>query len=350
MPKSEEIRRITVAEMAPHVHSFFYGENKVEKITKWLSEWIDASLESGKIRPYDYLPLKGDLAFHIGVSLGTMQNVFRNLEDKGLVESKQRKGTYIKDRIDNGNISKMTSRREKVCEEIKYFLKSNNYKNGDTVISVRKLAQKIGISASTIRNAMNSLISQGIIRKENTVFKINRTDFCAKETEYSTLTQKTAEKIKQYISKDLKIGDKLRSHQQLAKQYKVSIKTVHDALKLLEKDGVINMRRGNYGTFVADEDITPEYFYEKTEYKIKEYIRKNSKIGDKLPTIREFSKMLSVSSKTVKKALDIISDDGYVTFERGRYGGTFVTDIPQSSDKGYTWLALSPEYEKLNEN
>ena len=88
MPQVTKGRQITVAEMAPHVHSFLPNENKVNKISEWLINWIKKSMQNGSIKPYDFLPLKGDLAFHIGVSLGTMQNVFRIVEDYGLVESK----------------------------------------------------------------------------------------------------------------------------------------------------------------------------------------------------------------------------------------------------------------------
>ena len=78
-------RQITVSEMAPHVHSFLPGENKVNKISAWLINWITNSLKNGSIKPYDMLPSKGNLAFHIGVSQGTIQNVFRYVEDFGLV-------------------------------------------------------------------------------------------------------------------------------------------------------------------------------------------------------------------------------------------------------------------------
>ena len=96
MIKGDKNRRITVAEMAPHVHSFRAGENKTDKIYEWLLAWIKQSLKDGKIKPNDYLPQKGDLAFHIGVSTGTIQNVYRMIEDAGLVESKQKIGTIIK--------------------------------------------------------------------------------------------------------------------------------------------------------------------------------------------------------------------------------------------------------------
>ena len=38
-------RQITVAEMAPHIHKFYAGENKVNKIADWLAEWIRLSLK-----------------------------------------------------------------------------------------------------------------------------------------------------------------------------------------------------------------------------------------------------------------------------------------------------------------
>ena len=81
MSKESAPRQISVAEMAPHVHSFLSGENKVNKISAWLIEWIKKALKSKKIKPYDKLPAKADLAFHTGVSIGTIQNVFRFVED-----------------------------------------------------------------------------------------------------------------------------------------------------------------------------------------------------------------------------------------------------------------------------
>ena len=101
--------QITVADLAPHVHSFLPNENKVEKITKWLMNWISLSLDCGKIKPYDFMPSKMDLACHIGVSQGTMQNTFRNLEDSGYIESKQKIGSYIKNPLEGINYLPLTT-------------------------------------------------------------------------------------------------------------------------------------------------------------------------------------------------------------------------------------------------
>ena len=44
------------------------------------------------------LPSKAEFAFYLlGVSIGTMQNAFRQIEDAGVVESKQCIGTLVRD-------------------------------------------------------------------------------------------------------------------------------------------------------------------------------------------------------------------------------------------------------------
>lgn len=343
-------RQITVAEMAPHVHSFAIGENKVNKISAWLIDWIEKSLELGKIKPFDLLPSKGDLAFHTGVSKGTMQNVFRFVEDCGFVESKQRIGTYIKGN-QQGQNTKLTSKRELAADIIKKFLLENNYKKGDCLISTRKLSQLIGMSNTTIRMAIGSLISEKIIKKVNNSFIIENANYKIKEVKVQTLVEKTAQCLKKYILEDFQVGTRLPSNSELAKKFNVSVKTIHDAIKFLSKEGVLYARRGKYGTIVAGKDGANElYCYEKIEFKIRHYIAENCEMGSKLPPIVEFANWYNVSAKTVKKALDNLNEEGYVTFVRGRYGGTFVTDIPQQVNEAYKWLALNPEYVPNIEN
>lgn len=337
-------RQITVAEMAPHVHSFVGGENKVNKITAWLLGWIENSLRAGKIKPFDFLPAKESLAFHIGVSKGTIQNVFRNLEDFGIVESKQKIGTYIKDKKSVNKTEKLTSKREVICEALKKYIIEKNISVGKSIPATRGLAKELKTTNTTLRLAVNYLVSSGILTKKNNKFYVEKTAFEVSEKKPETLACKLSEKLKKYIKKNLKEGDKLPSNSELAENYNVSIKTIHDTIKTLVKEGVIITRRGKYGSIVVGSKYDNEpYFYEKVEHRIKEYIIKNCEIGAKLPTIKEFSELYNVSSKTIKKALDDLSDDGYVRFTRGRYGGTFVVDIPTSGES-YTWLAISQEY------
>ncbi len=348
MPK-DNIKRITVSEMAPHVHSFNYGENRVEKLYLWLKQWIDVKLKSGEIKPYYFLPAKGDLAFHIGVSKGTIQNVYRMLEDANIVESKQKIGTYIKEQTEN-NMDKLTSKREITCQRLKQYIIDNNYKQNDKLPSIRTLEKILGISATTIRMSVNCLVYEDIIRKKENFFIVNDLNFSASEITSQTLVEKISEKIEKYVTDNLKSGDRLPPNSVLAKKYKVSVKTIHDSIKILVKAGVLRTRRGQYGTTVSDNNETKLYNYEKSELKIRHYIYENCKIGDKLPPIREFAKSIGVSTKTVKSALDNLMGDGYITCQRGRKGGTFVTDIPKSVKESYTWLALNPNYISAIEN
>ena len=343
---SKNCRKITVAEMAPHIHSFKSNENKVHKILTWLTNWIELSLSCGKIKPNDFLPNKADLACHIGVSQGTIQNVFRLLEDAGVVESKQRIGTYIKNSNKDINLKKLTSKREMAIEVVKKYLIDNGYKEGDLLISTRNLAKILGISNTTIRLAITHLVSIGIISKQHNNFVIKNTNFSILSIQQKTLVDKVVEDLRDYIYQEFKQGSKLPSNQKLAKMFGVSLKTIHDAIKVLAKEGLLCARRGRYGTIIMNETNTEKmsYFYEKVEMKIRQFIEENCSVGEKLPSIKELAITYETSEKTIKKALDNLAEDGYLTFVRGRYGGTFIMDIPQNSKDAYKWLAINTDY------
>lgn len=339
-------RQITIADLEPHVHNFQPYENKVEKIYNWLSNWIILSLECGKISYNDTLPSKAELAFHIGVSQGTLQTVFRKLEDSGLVESKQKLGTFIKDK-NKKSASKLTSKREITIEILKKYLLENNYKINDQIPSIRKISKEIGITNTTLRTAVLYLCEKNILNKKEKIFFINNLDYNIQNFESNTLAEKIALNIKEYIDNNLKHADKLPSNKELVNKYNVSMKTIHDAIKILSKQGLIYTRRGKYGTIVnKNNDVQSNfvYNYEKIEQKIKSYITKNCQLGDKIPSIKKLASEYETSEKTIKKALDNLAEDGYLAFSRGRYGGTYVLDIPQNEGESYKWLAINNDY------
>ena len=86
------------------------------------------------------------------------------------------------------------------------------------------------------------------------------------------------------------------------------------------------------------------YFYEKTQNRIKDMIAKNYEVGDKLPSILELSKEFELSPNTIRKAYQNLAKEGYLGFSRGRYGGTFVLDIPDTGMESFKWLAVNPQY------
>jgi len=346
------INRITVEDMAPHVHDFKPGENKVDKITLWLTNWIINSLECRKVHPGDFLPPKSDLAYHMCVSLGTMQSVYRNLEDRGYVKSKQRIGTYIAKPETSEGAEKLTSKSSCMVDMIKKFILEEGYIKEDILPSTREFAELFNISASTVRTAITKLVYDGIISKKGQRYILVNSEINIEETKHETLVEKTATQIQDYINRELSSGEKIPSNAELSKKFKVSVKTINDAVKILVKKGVVYSKRGKYGTIVADaggvSELSREYFYEAVYQKIKKYIIENCKIGDKLSPIKDLAIQYKTSEKTIKTALDILMDDGIVAFMRGRYGGTFVTDVPDADNESYKWLAINSDYVNKN--
>ena len=348
-------------------------ESKSTAIANWLINWIETDFKAGKIKETDLLPQKEELAYILGVSIGTIQNSLRYVEDKGYVESKQRIGTMIRDWKNQASVvRKLTSKRDVCVDLIKKYLLENKFKIGQKIPSSRILANLIGVSPNTTRLALEKLCSNGILEhafnspKEITlVLKTN--DFPAPKLNNSssnnvTLVEKVEKDLEDYILKKMNIGDKLPAHETLSKELKVSIKTVHDGLRSLIKKGILLARRGRYGTTVIKmpgekylsnkkEDIifapaqeTAFYNYEKTQNHIKALIIKSYKVGSKLPSISNLSKELDLSPNTIRKSLNNLADEGYLRFVRGRYGGTFVMDIPDTSAQSFKWLAVNPKY------
>lgn len=350
---------------------------KANAVAQWMMQWIDSSIESGSIKIGSLLPSKQEFAYFLGVSIGTIQNALRYLEDMNYVESKQRIGTIIKDKNSfEKTVRKLTSKREFAIHEVQQFITKNKIKIGEILPSSRTLATLINCSFNTTRLALEYLCTKGYLENNSKPsydgnWMVLSTDF-AKESDNGkskeTLVIKVEKDIKKYIVENLKVGDNIPPHDELASKLKVSIKTVHDALKSLIKDGILIARRGRYGTVVvkipqstknsqkieqsifAPAQDTAFYYYEKTQNEIKKMIAQNYEIGSKLPSIMELSKTMDLSPNTIRRAFHNLAKEGYLIFSRGRYGGTFVVDIPNTSEEPFKWLSVNPQYAKIYQN
>lgn len=379
-----ELKRIDINELPKEIPNFKNSfESKDSIIKNWLTNWILSAFKNGKIKENTLLPKKADLAYYLGVSVGTVQNAIRSVEDSGLLESKQRIGTMVRNTdTTNPIIRKSTSKREKVIVQIKNLIIENKYKINQSLPSVRQLSSLIGNSTNTTRLALDYLCTMGII--EAKPFRTNESNWilkqipeltdeelslCSSDSDNQTLVLQVEKDLKEYIKSNHKVGDKLPAHFELSEILKVSIKTVHDAMKGLISEGILLARRGRYGTTIirmpGENILQPQnetsifaraedaafYSYQKIENHIKTYIAENFEIGDKLPSMDALSKEFDVSSNTIRKALQNLSQQGYVQFSRGRYGGTFVSDIPDSEEQqAFRWLAVSPKYTVTYDN
>ena len=368
--QKKDLRQIVIDEISFKLPDLKNStEQKSVAISKWIMEWIDEDIKSNKIHYQDLLPSKADFSFLLGVSIGTIQNALRFVEDAGYVESKQCIGTLIKDKNNQSSIRKLTSKREMATENLKKYIKNNNLQIGAILLSSRTLAKEINSSPNTTRLALKALHNEGIIEPKSTgsndfEWAIKSTNFEINKTSVmqETLVTKVEQDLKDYITENLSIGEKLPPHETLAQNLKVSIKTIHDALKTLIDDGILLPRRGRYGTSVikmpndktidigketsifASAQETAFYYYERTQNQIKKIISENYSIGDKLPSILELSKSMDLSPNTIRKAFHNLAKEGYLTFSRGRYGGTFVVDIPETETQTFKWLAVNPKY------
>lgn len=351
-------------------------EAKSIVIGKWLSGWIEQALSEGKIKVNNILPSKSEFAYLLGVSIGTVQNAVRYIEDLGYVESKQCIGTLVKDyRNKTVTIRKLTSKRDLAVEAIKRYILTDGFKIGSKLPSSRTIATITGFGANTTRLALEYLAAVNIVTQrysnaKDSAWIVNTLDFSVdNQVRYNaeTLVDMLVKDIESYISANLKIGDRMPSHFELAQKLKASVKSVHDALKILNDKGILLSRRGRYGTSVvklpnmpvvqkpetsifAPAKDTAFYHYEKTQNYIKRMIANDYEIGDKLPSILELSKSLDLSPNTIRKAFQNLAKEGYLVFSRGRYGGTFVIDIPEIESQTFKWLAVNPQYAKEYQN
>jgi DNA-binding FadR family transcriptional regulator len=70
-------------------------------------------------------------------------------------------------------------------------------------------------------------------------------------------------------------------------------------------------------------------------------------VGQRLPTIQELAKLLEVSPTTVREALGRLAALGYVSVQRGRNGGTFVTSQWGPASDSMVRRALEPGWNQL---
>jgi GntR family transcriptional repressor for pyruvate dehydrogenase complex len=70
-------------------------------------------------------------------------------------------------------------------------------------------------------------------------------------------------------------------------------------------------------------------------------------VGQKLPTIQQLAVMLEVSPTTVREALTRLAALGYVSVQRGRNGGTFVTSQWGPASDSMVRRALEPGWNQL---
>lgn len=357
--------------------------SKEKTVLKWLIDYIDSSLKKGSISYGMLLPPKAELASYLGVSIGTVQNAIRQAEDMGYFESKQSVGTAVKNpNSSSTKFEKMLSKKDVAVAELKKYIIDNKIKTGSQLPNVAVLSSIINSHQNTLRLALECLVREGILLrvelKGNKVCWIyqnkieQKTQNSKQDNTVATLIDKTVERIKKYIVDNCVLGERIPSNEDFSKMLNVSIRTVNEATRILNEQSIILSRRGRYGTIYLNdpqkikrqkereekslfmsrgqkESLKTTYLYswEKTLDALKKYIIQNHESGDKIPPMKKLADVLSVSTNTIKKAVTMLCDEGYLITQRGKYGGIFVLEVPQKEAEAFTWLALNPNVVKV---
>jgi len=376
--EKSKLSRIDVSQLPKKLPEF--KNSKLTKdilISKWLMNWIKTDVKNNKLKPHQLLPKKEDIAAYLGISIGTIQNAIRYVEDAGLVESKQRIGTIIKAKEGSESVlRKQYSKRDVAILAIKKLILDNKYKVGEYIPSSREISKVIGSAPNTTRLALEYLSSAGIIKamsnrgnKANWLLAelpvVEKSSEQNVDIKTDTLVAQVKRDLITYIEQNFEVGDKLPAHDELSCVLKVSIKTIHDAIKKLIASGILSAKRGRYGTTIIkmpnnNASQKPEnlifapaqdamfYNYQKIEQHLRQLIIDEYEVGQKLPSMAELAEQLDVSGNTIRKALQNLAKDCIVEFTRGKYGGTFVVNIPKPTEKKptFTWLSVNKEHIK----
>lgn len=355
---------------------------KGEIISSWLIDWIKHSLEYGIADFGDLIPTKEDLAKFLEVSPATVQNSIRQVKNLGYLSSKQSVGTCICDFYSKDIMNSQDELYHGTIAEckIKKIVLDKKIKLNEEILSIQELSNLSAISQNTIRFALLNLAQKGFLeqvhQKGNKYSWIYKKEFVLTKEEISngildedfTLTHQLVEKIQNYIEKTYKQGDKILPNIVFSNMFNVSIKTVNDAMKILNARKIIFSRRGRYGTiylgkneyqknsFITSERKAPQatqkyvYSWQKTLGYLKKYIVENYEIGDKIAPIRELASILNVSPNTIRRALSELFDSKHLVSQRGKMGGIFIMEMPELEQDAYKWLALNPEAIVFEEN
>ncbi len=383
------MRRILIQQIKfprPQYKDLFVSKERA--VLSWLIDWIEASILSGEIKYGDFLPLKSELAKYLNVSVGTLQNAIRQAEDMGYFESKQSVGTFVKNPKDTQKVfSKMNSKKDASCFQLKQYILKNNLTPGSKLPSVAALSHIIKTSQNTLRLALEQLRRENILEVrhnslnkalwyyKNPIKEETMTEFSSFDVQNDTLVSIVSKKMRDYIVQNYNIGDKILPNEAFCKMFNVSIRTVNEAAKLLNEQKIILSRRGRYGTIYinnperlnkkknmddrkvfsssvsqASSVNSYRYSWEKTLDALEKYIAQNHQSGDKIPSMRELAQILGVSTNTIKRAVSVLCDEGCLIAQRGKYGGVFILEVPQKETEAYTWLALNPDVVRLENN
>lgn len=215
------------------------------------------------------MPPISKMSAMINIPKNTVRLAYKLLEKSDFISSDGNSGKIIFRIVKiPGTIPDRNSKNnlltEKISDEILMYVK-NNFDNGEKIQTRDELAKIFNVSPKTVHDALKILEDKGIILskrgKYGTILINKEGNVLQPQREYSIFTkakiavmyrwEKIEKKIKNLIKNTCVTGSKLPSVSALSEIFDVSTNTIRQALQNLEKQNIVEFKRGRYGgTFV----------------------------------------------------------------------------------------------------
>ena len=334
------------------------GSHKTALTLAWLEKFLTDGLDKGIIKPGALFPSKAEIAEHLGVGAGTVQIAVRVLEDKGYVKCKQRVGTVVCGVEDSSSgVFKQTTKRDVLIGNLFDMMLTLGV--GAKLPKIIEISKLFDVSTGTVKQALNFMCIRGFLTAKGSgtdliIKKLPKEEDRPAKTETTViLVQKVADIFREHIKNDLKPGDRMPGTQHYAKKLNVSIKTVYDAMKMLNEEGLIKTYKGKYGSIVLSEngengDDGEFYRWQKLYAGILEKIKKDYSPGMSLPSIKKTAKMYNAGTKTVRRVYDKLIENGYAI--HGGFRQPPVVSEVEDHEGMFKWIAVNPGAVSLVKN
>ncbi|MET7461089.1 GntR family transcriptional regulator [Nonomuraea sp. NPDC005501] len=205
-----------------------------------IAEDIRSRIRQGDPPAGALLPSEAALARTYGVARGTVRQAVAELERVGLVASEAGRGRRVMGEGPPGARRAASTQYETVAEELRKRIESGELVPGRQLPSEAAMADELGVSKGTVRQAFQLLASEQMIAAVH-----GRGWFVGGPDHAQTRADDVADALRHEIaSGQLSIGAMLPGENVLAQERGVARVTVRRALALLETEGVIEKRAG----------------------------------------------------------------------------------------------------------
>jgi DNA-binding GntR family transcriptional regulator len=206
----------------------------------------------------------------------------------------------------------------RIAQALRDRIEGGDFSPGDLLPSEAALAEEFGVARSTVRQALKELERDSlVVGQVGRGRRVAGTPVSLGPARYEKVAASLLEELR-----DGEPGTQLPSEQELAARFGVARGTVRQALAHLESLGLVRSVPGRGRFISSSDDADPVSRYEKVADGIRAAIQAGEyRAGSRLPGEHEFSQRYGVARITVRRALELLQQEGLVSVvpSKGRY-------------------------------